>query len=276
MEQATLHNANFKHGTATETAVPEAGSRLRLLSFNIQVGMGSTRTHHYVTHSWKHLLPHSKAFENLDRIGQLIADYDIVGLQEADGGSLRSHFVNQIEYLAERGRFPFWHCQTNRNLGKFAQHSNGLLSRFKPATATEYRLPGLIPGRGALLVRYGRHDNAFNLLLVHLALGKRARQNQLDFISELVNEHQHICVMGDFNCPPDSPEMQRLFRRTHLVLPHEELHTFPSWRPWRNIDHILTSNSVKVNEVRVINNALSDHLPVAMELTLPEAVHLAA
>lgn len=276
MEQVNTHNTHVKHAPVAESIVPATGSKLRLLSFNIQIGMASTRTRHYLTHSWKHLLPHSKAFENLDRIGHLISDYDIVGLQEVDAGSLRSHFVNQIEYLAERGRFPFWHCQTNRNLGRFAQHSNGLLSRFKPTGAIEYRLPGLIPGRGALLVRYGRHDSAFNLLLVHLALGKRARQNQLDFISELVNEHRHICVMGDFNCPPDSPEMQRLFRNTHLVLPEEELHTFPSWRPWRNIDHILTSSSVKVNNVHVVNHALSDHLPIAMELTLPAEVHLTA
>ena len=39
----------------------------------------------------------------------------------------------------------------------------------------EYRLPGVIPGRGTLLVRYGEGFNGLDIAIVHLALGKRAR-----------------------------------------------------------------------------------------------------
>ena len=252
------------------------GHKLKILSYNIQVAIASVRARHYVTQGWKHLLPHAKSFDNLDRIAHLISDYDIVGLQEVDGGSLRSYFINQVEYLAERSRFPFWYHQTNRNLGKFAQHSNGILSRFKPTEVKEYKLPGFIPGRGALMARYGHHDNAFILLLVHLALGKRARQYQLDFIAELINEYNHACLMGDFNCPAHSAEMESLYEKTRLCIPEEEYLTFPSWRPNRNIDHILTTESVKVETVNVLNHALSDHLPIAMELTLPAEIQLLA
>lgn len=122
------------------------------------------------------------------------------------------------------------------------------------------------------MVRYGHHDNSFILLLVHLALGKRARQYQLGFIGELINEHKHACLMGDFNCPIHSPEMERLFNTTALCIPQERLLTFPSWRPKRNIDHILTTESVRVESVRVLNHALSDHLPISMELMLPTEV----
>ena len=250
------------------------GSSLKLLSFNIQVAMASTRARHYVTQSWKHLLPHAQCFDNLDRIAQLVGEYDIVGLQEVDGGSLRSYFVNQVEYLAQRSRFPFWYQQTNRNLGKIAKHSNGLLSRFKPSEVVEYKLPGFIPGRGAMMVRYGQRENSLALILVHLALGQRARQYQLDFIGDLVNQHQHACVMGDFNCPLNSPEMINLFNTTDLCLPEEKHLTFPSWRPARNIDHILTTRSVKVNEMKVLNEALSDHLPIAVEISLPTDIHI--
>ncbi len=250
------------------------GHKLKILSYNIQVAVASTRARHYVTQGWKHLLPHPKSFDNLDRIAHLISDYDIVGLQEVDGGSLRSYFINQAEYLAERGRFPFWYHQTNRNLGKFAQHSNGILSRIEPSEVRQFKLPGLIPGRGALLARYGRRDASFVLLLVHLALGKRARQNQLAFISELVNEHEHVCLMGDFNCPIQSREMELLFRRTNLRPPEGEYATFPSWRPQRNIDHILATESLRIERVGVLNHALSDHLPISMELSLPPGIDL--
>ena len=119
-----------KDGTGTEAT---ATRRLRLLSYNIQAGIAANSYRHYLTHSWKHILPCPKRLDNLDRIARLLGGFDIVGLQEVDGGSLRSGFINQTEYLALSARFPYWHDQTNRNLGKFAQHSTGLLSRLCPA-----------------------------------------------------------------------------------------------------------------------------------------------
>ena len=259
---------------AIAQTTPASGRKIKLLSFNIQVAIASKRARHYLTQSWKHVLPHSQCFDNLDRIAELVRDYDIVGLQEVDAGSLRSYFVNQVEYLAEHSRFPFWYNQTNRNLGKIAQHSNGLLSKFKPSEITEYKLPGIMPGRGALMVRYGQHEHPLVLILVHLALGKRARQYQLDFIAELASDYKHVCIMGDFNCPIDCEEMTNLFNKTDLCLPEKEHLTFPSWRPARNIDHILTSSSVQVDTIKVVNQALSDHLPIAMEISLPADIHI--
>lgn len=247
---------------------------LRLLTYNIQVGVATTRPHHYVTRSWKHVLPHASSFENLDRIAHLIADYDVVAIQEADAGSLRSYFVNQVEYLARQARFPYWYHQTNRNLGKIAQHSNGLLSKVRAAKVVEHKLPGLIPGRGAMEVRFGHHDVPLIVLQVHLALGRRARMRQFDFVSSIAGQYEHVVVMGDFNCQPQSREMELLLNKTHLCEPAMSLHTFPSWRPVRNIDHILVTPSLRVTNVQVLRHALSDHLPVALEIELPKAVAL--
>jgi len=52
--------------------------------------------------------------------------------------------------------------------------------------------------------------------------------------------------------------------------------TFPSWKPVRRIDHILTSQSLLVHDVHVLDHLLSDHLPIAMEISLPTDVMLAA
>ena len=49
-----------------------ADGRLRLLSFNIQVGISTQRYHHYLTRSWQHLLPHAGRAGNLQRIGALL------------------------------------------------------------------------------------------------------------------------------------------------------------------------------------------------------------
>lgn len=256
---------------------PEAAlesDSIKLLSYNIQVGIASTRMRHYVTQCWKHLLPHSRSFDNLDKIADVISEFDLVALQEADGGSMRSFFINQVEYLAKKADFPHWHHQTNRNLGKFAQHSNGLLSKYRPYQVTTHKLPGLIPGRGVMEARYGSPENPLIILMAHLALSKSARTYQFNFISSLVNRYEHVVVMGDLNCQPHSDEMEMLLRDTMLCRPNTVCNTYPSWSPRRNIDHILTTPSVKIRNVEVINETLSDHLPLAVEIEIPQDVTL--
>ncbi|MDX1452759.1 MAG: endonuclease/exonuclease/phosphatase family protein, partial [Oleiphilaceae bacterium] len=110
----------------------EPGETLKLLTFNIQVGISTSSYRHYLTRSWQHVLPHRNRNENLDKIAALLKGYDVVALQEVDGGSLRSGFVNQVEYLANASGFPYWYQQLNRNFGPLAKHSNGLLSRYRP------------------------------------------------------------------------------------------------------------------------------------------------
>lgn len=248
--------------------------RLRLVSYNIQVAVASTRLRHYLTQSWKHFLPHPQSFSNLDNIAEIVRPFDIVALQEADAGSIRSQFVNQVQYLAEKGDFQYWYSQTNRNLGKLAQASNGLLSTVRPTEVVEHKLPGFIPGRGALFVRYGHHDNPLVLLLVHLALGKKARLMQLAYIAELANQYNHVVLMGDLNCLPQSQEIRTLLRTTNLSepLPYED--TFPSWKPCRKLDYILVSHGIHVNHAQVVKRAVSDHLPVAIEVTVPDGVQI--
>lgn len=100
-----LHDPQVNEHHLASTGLP-ADQRLRLLSFNIQVGISTERYRHYLTRSWQHLLPHTGRSGNLQKIGDLLGDFDLVALQEADGGSLRSGYVNQVEHLAHLGAFP--------------------------------------------------------------------------------------------------------------------------------------------------------------------------
>jgi len=254
---------------AADVAAPEpAGGlprQLRLASFNIQTGLSTSSYHEYLTGGWRHLLPSDRRLPNLQRIAQLLGGYDIVGLQEVDGGSLRSHHIVQTQYLAQHASFPYWHNQVNRRIGRLALHSNGMLSRFKPAAIHEYSLPGL-PGRGAMLACFGSGDDVFHLCVLHLALSRRARLRQLGFVAELIARRQRMVVMGDFNCEPDSRELQMLVRSTDLQDPVCELKTFPSWRPRKMLDHILVGPEWEVEQVKVLDCRYSDHLPVAMVL----------
>ena len=249
--------------------------RLRLLSYNIQSGL-TTRTYsQYVTRSWKHLVPVPSRMNNLDGIARILADYDLVGLQEVDAGSLRSGFVNQVKYLADQSGFEYVFDQSNRKIGMISQHGNAALSRVRPDAITEHKLPGLIPGRGVLEVRFGSGPDALHVLILHMALGRRGRLQQIGFLAEQVRDYRHVILMGDLNCDSDSSEMTVLLERAHLCEPAPGLYTFPSWRPNRQLDHILVSSSITVERVEVLDCTFSDHLPIAMAVRLPEPVRLA-
>lgn len=252
-----------------ETGLPADG-RLRLLSFNIQVGNSTERYRHYLTRGWQHLLPHNGRAGNLQKIGTLLNDYDLVALQEADGGSLRSNYVNQVEHLAQLGAFPYWYQQLNRNLGRFAQHSNGVLSRLRPWDIEDHPLPGP-SGRGAILVRFGEGEDALVVVVMHLALGARARTRQLAYIRELIGGYKHQVLMGDMNTHAADLLETSPLRDLGLLAPQIEA-TFPSWRPQRCLDHILLSPTLTLEKVQVLALPISDHLPVAVEIRLPASL----
>ncbi|MBH3462861.1 endonuclease/exonuclease/phosphatase family protein [Pseudomonas putida] len=264
-----LHQPRVNEHHLQAPGLPEDG-RLRLLSFNIQVGISTERYRHYLTRSWQHLLPHTGRAGNLQKIGDLLADFDLVALQEADGGSLRSGYVNQVEHLAQLGAFPYWYQQLNRNLGRFAQHSNGVLSRLKPQHLEDHPLPGPA-GRGAILVRFGEGEDALIVVMMHLALGAKTRALQLGYIRELIGGYRHQILMGDMNTHANDLLERSPLRDLGLIAPQVEA-TFPSWRPQRCLDHILLSPSLTLERVEVLAQPISDHLPVAVEIRLPDAL----
>jgi endonuclease/exonuclease/phosphatase family metal-dependent hydrolase len=249
-----------------DTGLPADG-RLRLLSFNIQVGISTERYRHYLTRGWQHLLPHPGRAANLQKIGALINDYDLVALQEVDGGSLRSGFINQVEHLAQLGRFPFWYQQLNRNLGHLGQHSNGVLTRLQPSVLEDHPLPGP-QGRGAILLRFGEGKDALLVVMMHLALGSRTRTLQLAYIRELIVGYRHVVLMGDMNTHASDLLEKSPLRDLGLLAPQVQA-TFPSWQPQRCLDHILLSPELGLVKVEVLPMPISDHLPVAVEIRLP-------
>ncbi len=242
-----------------------------MLSYNIQTGISYHHYGHYLTRSWQHVIPHAARRRNLDAIAGYLNAYDVVALQEADAGSLRTGYTNQTEYLARQSNFPFWLDQTNRCLGHCARHSNGLLSRFRPHGVARHRLPGL-PGRGALVAEFGRSRGSLAVFVLHLALGRATRLRQMGYLAELVNRFEHVIFMGDLNCDPWSPEMQLLSRETRLEAPIRHHDTYPSWRPRWRIDHILVSPGIRIQRSFVPYWRYSDHLPIAMEVILPEPI----
>ena len=244
--------------------------RLRLLSANIQAGSSTRGYHDYVARSWSHVLPAGNKRGALDTIAELAGRHDIVGLQEADPGSLRSGFTNQTHYLAERAGFAFWIHQPNRSVAGVASSANGLLSKLEPRLVEDHPLPGRVKGRGVLTATFGDGRQALTVAVAHLSLGSQSRRSQIDFIADILAGLPHAVLMGDFNCDPEQPEMQQLYRKTRLQPPDRCVPTFPSWRPQRAIDHMLVTPALALATMQALPAAQSDHLALSVELDVPE------
>jgi len=245
--------------------------RLRLLSCNILAGASVQRYRQYVTRSINAVLPGRSKLDNLDRLAELLPQFDVVGLQEADAGSLRSGFLNQTRYLAETAGMPFWSHQPNRPLAQLSHTANGLICRLEPQRVIDYPLPSRIPGRGALLAHFGDDANGLAVVVAHLSLSAQARAKQLAFIAEVLQDHPHAVLMGDLNTDPHSPEMRHLFAHSSLQEPEQSVPTFPSWKPRRALDHILVSSDLRIEKMWTLPQAFSDHLSLAAEIQLPSA-----
>jgi endonuclease/exonuclease/phosphatase family metal-dependent hydrolase len=176
------------------------------------------------------------------------------------------------EFLARQSGHPYWYRQVNRDIGMLAQNSNGLISRIQPTQVSNHQLP---PGngRGAMLMEFGVGRNALRICSMHLALSRRQRQRQLDFISELTQDSAHLIVMGDLNAGCDSREVRGFIESNALSSPACSQPTFPSWAPIRRIDHILVSNNLQVENAEVVDYPLSDHLPISIDVIVPDSLY---
>ena len=113
---------------STTPADEPSAARLQLLSCNILAGGSMSRYRDYFTQSWKQVLPARSKRGNLDNFAKLLADFDLVGLQEADAGSLRSGFLNQTQYLAAAAGFAYWSPHATRQCAPVVGSTNGLVT----------------------------------------------------------------------------------------------------------------------------------------------------
>ena len=204
----------------------------------------------------------------------MVRGYDLVAIQEADQGSYRTRSVNLLRFLAERADYPHWHLHGHRSFGQLAKHGMGLLSQHPIQQAEAHSLPGRIAGRAAVVYKIGSSATKLTVVVTHLSLGRRDRHRQLQRISELVSDAEHVILMGDLNCEPDELWQQPWLREAGFQAPEQALPSHPSWQPNRQIDHILTTPGLPILSAKVQPFCWSDHLPISMEIGLPEGLQL--
>ena len=238
----------------------------------MQAGASTKSFGHYLSGAWQHVLPNPGKRKTLATLGEALKRFDLVCLQEADGGSTRSGLMHQAYWLADYAGFKYVADQRNRRIGvrqiAIACSGNAILSRAPLHNIILHPLPG--GGRGLLQVDV--HSEAmgrFRLYNLHLSLGSLARTKQLIFLRELLSAQDASLpsvICGDFNCEPGFHALQTLCEQLQLELADTPA-SFPAWQPKLRIDLMLHSPALRLKNIAALDNLGSDHLALHAELS---------
>jgi endonuclease/exonuclease/phosphatase family metal-dependent hydrolase len=240
---------------------------MRLLIYNIRYGTGGKRL----------LFPWSGYLGNTEKNIKDIADFihpldpDIIGLIEVDAGTFRTE-SNQAEIIAERlGHYHIWkskyHDQSHlaNRVPMFKNQGNAFLAS---DTITNERFHYFSKGVKKLVIEL--EMESLVVFLVHLALGKTARGQQLRDLYDMVKntEKPHI-VAGDFNIFWGEEEIAEFLENTGMInADKQRLPSYPSWKPTRHLDFVLHSPEITITDFQMPPVIFSDHLPIVCDFEL--------
>jgi endonuclease/exonuclease/phosphatase family metal-dependent hydrolase len=247
---------------------------VRIISLNIQHGwnVGHTLPPVY--------LPEKKVVENLDRIVDLVGSYDadVILLQEVDRLSPLSRKIDQLSYIQSQIGHKYSAFGASSELKRkerlIYSAGCGIISRFPMSDVenVKFELSFPTPRKGFLsatlslapemsLTVFSVHLTAFNIL-------KRAsRHTQIERLSVAVKNKKSVVIGGDLNGSMRSAHMKHLIQKLDVMAydfhrNDKHLRTFPSIRPTRRLDWILTSPHLRVSDYRTFPHRVSDHLAV--------------
>lgn len=225
---------------------------MRLASYNIRKAVGLDRRR-----------DPARILDVVNHIGA-----DVIVLQEADRrlGPRPTALPRQL--IADHTDYePVALAVSDVSIG---WHGNAILVKkgVKVSDPQRIALPGLEP-RGAVSAVI---DGRIRVVGVHLGLMRRYRHGQLRSIRHALENCPHpTAVLGDFNEWSPHAGMEEFQDHFHMVAPGKSFHAS---RPIAALDRVGLSPGIELRTGGVIESQLarvaSDHLPVWVEISLPE------
>lgn len=249
VEMATVREGRRPEAAAEVTA---GGESLTVMSYNIQ-GHGQLFSRTY-----------------LEGIAQTIGRErpDVVGLQEVHRRTWASRFEDQIEHLAElTGMEAHFGRSVSTRTGEYG---NAVLTRGTVKASEVHVLPREAERRSLFHTHLEVRGQSLDFFVTHLAawgrLTRSIRTDQARFIAEhLEGADGPFILVGDFNAPPGSPELEAILEKDWFQLVGERrmiTHRLMRWR----IDYILADPEWTTIESRAPKKGPSDHFPVVAHL----------
>ncbi|MFW2368823.1 MAG: endonuclease/exonuclease/phosphatase family protein [Desulforhopalus sp.] len=242
---------------------------MRLLFYNIRYGTGHQNGYHLP-------LPYAGFFKrttvNLQRIINFIGSVnpDIVALVEVDSGSYRSDHFCQAQTIADKLGYncivesKYENDSLALRVPVLRQQSNALLTR---QGIVDFRFHYFEQGVKRLVLQTDLR--AIAIFIVHLSLKYRHRQNQLEQLHALTQEiDKEVIIAGDFNTFWGSRELNLFLSATGLKSANLfDTPSHPSHAPQRQIDFILHSAGIRIDNFYIPDVRLSDHSPLVCDFS---------
>ena len=219
---------------------------------------------------------------DLDPIADTIEreDPDVVGLQEVDRSWSRSDSLDQAGQLAARlGMFSSFDPNLDCSALDFdadgtCEYGTAILSRrrIRASATRQYTLPrrGTDEPRGLAQVGItiaGRRVTLFN---THLSVPRAGHAPQIrSIVQVLAHTRGPYVVTGDFNTPPNAPELRVL--RARAVDAARLMQVRRPTVGTTRVDYVFVSKDIAVVRARVPRPAarrVSDHRPLIVRLRL--------
>jgi endonuclease/exonuclease/phosphatase family metal-dependent hydrolase len=250
-------------GVTTATPEPAAGDGfpVRIMTYNVHMGYDTAGRF------------------DVRALAEVITSTgaEVVVLNEVDRGWFLNGGHDVLALLAaETGLAYAWTPAADEVWG------NAILSRYPIADTRSTLLPqGDVPMRRSLLTAVLDLGADERLAVVgthlhHVDGEGPVRLPQAQAVAEeaadLVGSGFPTVVLGDMNAEPGEPELApfEAVGLTEAVSGLGEVLTFPSWGPDEHIDHIFTGPGLSASELDVPASQASDHLGVAVTLSLTD------
>lgn len=228
-----------------------------------------------MTFNIQHCLDYKKRKIDCDLFARKITEYgaDFCGLNEVRGKGLLVGYTDQIKKLSEKTEMYGYFGEAIKVKG-LAPYGNAILSK-KPIKSMQTILipdPGMknekVNYETRCIIKAIVEENGKDILFLvtHMGLAKAERINAVKTICEIADDTDlPIVLMGDFNACPEEETFQPLFQRFSDTLKGKDVKTFPSDCPEIKIDYILY-RGLECKNTKVINEVVSDHLPIITEV----------
>jgi endonuclease/exonuclease/phosphatase family metal-dependent hydrolase len=220
-----------------------------------------------------------QARSNLLDIAEIITREkpDIVAFQEIDSNSVWNGRFNHGQFLADKTEYDHWFTGSHQ-LSESLDYGTGLMSKFNLTNprSISFKKPFARPKKGFVLstVDWPELENVqVDLVSIHLDfLSHAERRREMNTLRSTLETRKNLrIIMGDFNME---------YKERHALLPNlakvldlhvwnpdgEELVTFPTMG--KRLDWVLVSREFNIISHQVLEDPVSDHQPVIVEVTL--------
>ncbi len=230
--------------------------RFRLMTYNIHQGASAA------------------GWIDLEGIAAVIEAHrpDVVILQEVVRGQLVSGTADSLEWLSWRLSMPYRFAPaTDSTYGEailsrlpILAWQNGILPQGSAAQKRSYIRVTLDIGAATPVTVIGTH-------LDHIS--QQVRIPQVERLIEVWGKAPRTIIAGDMNTLPGTTEIST-FEAAGLISAqditgHGDLFTFDSVNPSRRIDWIFGTPDMSFSDFVISQTTASDHLPLAVTVTLP-------